>query len=90
MKTSCLCLFMVVHSILSGDIVIPCIRRSCLQPLAQGGRLPLHLALENNADAEVIATLLREHPGAARMATKNHMVRKLHFLCMKWLVKMRE
>jgi hypothetical protein len=55
--------------------MFPCIQRSCLQPLAQGGRLPLHLAMENNADAEVIATLLRVHPAAARMATcttKNH------------------
>jgi len=27
--------------------------------------------MENNADAEVIATLLRVHPAAARMAAKN-------------------
>jgi hypothetical protein len=42
----------------------------CVQPLAKGGRLPLHLALEQKAGAKVVAALLEANPGAARMATK--------------------
>ena len=56
-------------------------QRSCLQPLAQGGRLPLHLAMENNAEAEVITTLLRVHPAAARMATQNHNLVQIFPFC---------
>ena len=43
---------------------------ACAQPLANGGRLPLHVALENKADERVVMALLEANPAAARMASK--------------------
>ena len=71
MRACCLCICALMRACCRHTCAFPdfvdCV---CVQPLANGGRLPLHVALENKADARVVKALLEVHPAAARMACK--------------------